>query len=79
MNEDTIITLNNQKSYLIVDQLTIEGTEYYYLCSTTKPVEIQIALHEDNKVTILTEPEITNYIYHQFVNHMSKQLGITEE
>ena len=52
MNEDTIITLNNQKSYLIVDQLTIEGTEYYYLCSTTKPVEIQIALHEDNKVTI---------------------------
>ena len=75
MNEDTVLTLSNQKQYFVVDQLIIKGTEYYYLCSIAKPVEIRLAMREDHKIIFLDEPDIMNYIYNQFVEHMKQSLN----
>ena len=39
MNENSIITLDNKKEYLIVSKIEDNYIEYYYLCSTKKPLE----------------------------------------
>ena len=75
MMEDTVLTLSNKKKYFVVDQLNIKGTEYYYLCSIDKPVEIKLAMREDHQIKFLNEPDIMNYIYNQFVEHMKQSLN----
>ena len=78
MKENSIITLDNNKSYLIVSQLTVDYINYYYLCSTTKPIQIKIAVIKNNNLEFVEDPETLTYIFNKFVKKMKEDLNISE-
>lgn len=79
MGENTIITLEDQKSYLIVDEITLNDVDYYYLCSTTKPLEIKIAASKNQTIYFIEDKDVLIDVYDAFVYHMKEKLGIKEE
>ena len=78
MEENLIITLDNNKSYLIVSKITIDYIDYYYLCSTTKPLEIKIAVIKNKKLEFAEDSETLTYVFYEFVNKMKEELNINE-
>ncbi len=78
MKENSIITLDNNKSYLIVSQLTVDYINYYYLCSTTKPIQIKIAVIKNDNLEFVEDPETLTYIFNKFVKKMKEDLNISE-
>lgn len=78
MKENSIITLDNNKSYLIVSQLTVDYINYYYLCSTTKPIQINIAVIKNDNLEFVEDPETLTYIFNKFVKKMKEDLNISE-
>lgn len=78
MEENLIITLDNNKSYLIVSKITIDYIDYYYLCSTTKPLEIKIAVIKNKKLEFVEDSETLTYVFYEFVNKMKEELNINE-
>jgi len=58
-----IITLDNNKDYIVLKQLIIENTNYIYLVTAQKPVEVLIArLDGDNLNPITNEEELQKVI-----------------
>jgi len=58
-----IITLDNNKDYIVLKQLIIENTNYIYLVTAQKPVEVLIArLDGDNLNPITNEEELEKVI-----------------
>lgn len=78
METDTIITLENQKEYLIVDKIQFQHVDYYYLCSTTKPVEVKIAVEKDQELYFVEDTELLTSVYDVFVEHIKEKIGIKE-
>lgn len=78
MEENTIITLEDQKEYLIVDKIQMQQIDYYYLCTTTKPMEIKIAVEKDQTLYFIEDKEILTSVYDFFVDHMKEKIGIKE-
>lgn len=78
MKENTIITLDNNESYLIVSELTIDFINYYYLCSTTKPIQIKIAVIKNNSLEFVEEEKTLTYVFNKFVKKMKDELNINE-
>ena len=78
MEENLIITLDNNNSYLIVSKITIDYIDYYYLCSTTKPLEIKIAVIKNKKLEFVEDSETLTYVFYEFVNKMKEELNINE-
>lgn len=78
MKENTIITLDNNESYLIVSELTIDFINYYYLCSTTKPIQIKIAVIKNNSLEFVEEKKTLTYVFNKFVKKMKDELNINE-
>ncbi len=78
MEENLIITLDNNKSYLIVSKITIDYIDYYYLCSTTKPLDIKIAVIKNKKLEFVEDSETLNYVFNEFVKKMKEELNINE-
>ena len=78
MKENTIITLDNNESYLIVSELTIDFINYYYLCSTTKPIQIKIAVIKNNSLEFVEDEKTLTYVFNKFVKKMKDELNINE-
>lgn len=78
MEENTIITLEDGKEYLIVDKIQFQHVDYYYLCSTTKPVEIKIAVEKDQILYYIEDKEVLTSVYDIFVEHIKEKIGIKE-
>lgn len=78
MNENSIITLDNKKEYLIVSKIEDNYIEYYYLCSTKKPLEIKIAVAKNNKLQFVEDSMTLTYIFNKFVDKMKNDLNIVE-
>lgn len=79
MEENTVITLEDNKSYLIVDKIHLHHVDYYYLCSANKPVEIKIAREKDGSIYFVEDKDLLLEVYDAFVYHMREKLGIKEE
>lgn len=78
MEENLIITLNDNKEYLIVSKVTVDYIDYYYLCSTKKPLEIKIAVIKNKKLEFVEDSETLTYIFNKFVYKMKQDLNIVE-
>lgn len=78
MLENDIITLEDNSSYLILDTVTLDDIQYYYLCSTTKPLEIKIAVEREGQLYFVLDKDILVEVYDVFVNRMRDKLGIKE-
>lgn len=78
MLENDIITLEDNSSYLILDTVTLDDIQYYYLCSTTKPLELKIAVEREGQLYFVLDKDILVEVYDVFVNRMRDKLGIKE-
>ena len=43
LDDGQIITLDNDKDYIVVKKITYDATEYVYLITDKKPVEVLVA------------------------------------
>ncbi len=78
MEENTIVTLEDGKEYLIVDKIQLEQVDYYYLCSMTKPLSIKIAVEKDQVLYFIEDKETLTVVYDHFVEHIKEKIGIKE-
>lgn len=51
-----LVTLNNDKEYIVINRLNLHATNYVYLMTTTRPLEIIIATQTiENGCIVLKE------------------------
>lgn len=80
IEEGSIITLDDGKSYIVVDIIKYNNLNYVYLCSAQKPIRIELAnISEDNngdfQVEILTDVEQKSRIYGMFLDSFRDETG----
>ena len=72
LDDGQIITLDNDKDYIVVKKITYDGTEYVYLITDKKPVEVLVAksqLVNDNIVlTVVDSKDELDRIINLFEN-----------
>ena len=52
-----LVTLSNDRKYLVLSKVEYEGENYLYLTSSDEPYEIMI-VREKNKLEIITDEEL---------------------
>lgn len=62
-----IITLDNDKDYIVLKQLIIENTNYIYLVTAQKPVEVLIARIDEDILNPVTNEEELQKVINLFV------------
>lgn len=73
IEEGSVITLDNKISYIVVDIINYNSTNYLYLCTTKKPIRIEIAIITQDKfgdfqIELLTDVKQKSLIYGMFLD-----------
>lgn len=71
-----LITLDNNKEYICFSRINDNGTDYVYLISNFKPIEIRFAIEKVNNQEIELEV-INNKDQKQYVYNLFLKAGIT--
>lgn len=71
-----LIKLENNKEYICFYELEDNNTNYLYLVTQTKPIEVKFAKYNlndtDDSITIIGNKNEKKYIYDLFKQKMSK-------
>lgn len=77
IEEGEIITLSNNKEYICVSALNDSGTDYVYLMSNFKPLEVKFAKQKEEngeiQITIINNSEEKQKVLSLFQNKQSQQ------
>ncbi len=65
--EKIILTLNDHKKYVLVDQIILSSTEYVYLVDIEDNTNLMVCELDGNKLTRVTDEKIVNEVLAQFL------------
>ena len=72
LENEQIVTLDNNKEYIVIKQVELDGKTYAYLITTTKPIEILIVnvqyINEEIILTIVDSKDELEKIINLFEN-----------
>ncbi len=79
MNEENIVlTLNDNKKYVLVHQVWIDNIEYYYLAEIENPTNLMFCEVNGSKLKRVTNPEMIQKIVIQ-IGTEQKNNSLKEE
>lgn len=68
LSDGQIITLDDEKDYVVLKQKMYKNNNYIYLMTTTKPIEIMFAKQENNELNLVIDENELKIVMNLFVN-----------
>lgn len=72
--KEVIITLDNEKKYVLIDKITYQNEEYLYLTNVDNVLENMIVLLKDNKVEKVLDKEKIQILVKLFEEKIKKDI-----
>lgn len=73
LEKGDLIKLNNQKEYLVMNQINYKGNNYIYLVTKDGVSGVAICKLEEDNITPVTEEELFNELLKLFVEQMEEK------
>lgn len=68
LNDGQIITLDDEKDYVVLKQKMYKNNNYIYLMTTTKPIEVMFVKKENNELNLVIDEDELKIVMNLFVN-----------
>lgn len=65
-----LITLNNNKEYIVLDEINFNHKDYLYLITKDGITDVLVCLREDDNLTIVREEELLRNLLDKFKERM---------
>lgn len=66
LDRGDVITLNNNKEYIVINQITFNGKNYVYLVSKDGISSVAVCLLEDDTLTTINDGDLVKLLLERF-------------